>query len=104
MNASTDTTEELVHFICDELQRDPSECVANNARVLREYCTQASYLMDKNVLVIWMRERWSYTGVTGKRTLAAIAEVAGEYASAILGDSRPVRVIIGRVNCYRRKR
>lgn len=81
-------------------------CVAGNARVLREFCTQAALVRgagQRPVLILWMQENWSYQCLTGKHALAAILEIAGEYTDHVLGLKLAPAVVVGRVNCYRRK-
>lgn len=106
MNANGPIARELIQFVIDELGRNENYEIADGARVIRDMSTQVTFVPDEGdrpMLIIWMREHWSYSRITARRSLAEIAEIVGEYTDHILGVQAAPAIVIGRVNCYRRK-
>lgn len=104
MNTNSPTAEEFVHFIADELSAGAAR-TAFVGRILRTRITQATLMVEAGecILILWAINHWNYTVLTGRRVLAAIAEEAAIYSVHSLGLAAPPRVIIARINRYRRR-
>lgn len=98
MNAEP-ATEEVVNFLHDELHDE-----MDRFHFLKEI-TQADFgkVNGQWVLIIWMHERYCYTRVTGKRFLGELYDSLSAFCDHVLGSSTPPRLIVGRVNCYKRR-
>jgi hypothetical protein len=105
VNANDSAAQEIFDFLLSELKRE-RPLIAGNVPILERSCTQASYVEEQGrrpIFALWMRTHWSFTVISGKRSMSSISEIISEYTEHIRGvELRPL-VVVGRVNCYKRR-
>ena len=89
MNTNCPQCDEMVCFLADEMSSSDSFSVADSARLIRE-ARQATFFFegDRPVLIIWARERWAYTMLTGKKCLLEMSEIMADFYEHMLGSAR----------------